>query len=59
MDALQAKPGFTVGDYAIDILVQGFPGTHLSESVDGVGFLFLALLALETEEPLDLAGFGF
>lgn len=40
-------------------LFQGFPGTHLYESVDGVGFLCLALAGLETEEPLDLFGFGF
>ena len=40
-------------------LFQGYPGTHLYESVDGVGYLFLALLYLETGKELDLRGFGF
>ena len=40
-------------------LFQGYPGTHLYESVDGVGYLFLALLYLETGQELDLRGFGF
>lgn len=40
-------------------LFQGLPGTHLYESVDGVGFLFLALLDLENAEGLNLLGFGF
>ena len=26
MDTGPARPGFSVGDYAIDVLVQGFPG---------------------------------
>lgn len=42
-----------------DRLFQGYPETHLYESVDGVGYLFLALMFLETEEELDLHGFGF
>ncbi len=40
-------------------LFQGYPGTHLYESVDGVGYLFLALMYLETGQELDLRGFGF
>lgn len=40
-------------------LFQGFPETHLYESVDGVGYLFLALMYLETGQELDLRGFGF
>lgn len=30
---------------------QGYPESHLHESVDGVGYLFLALMELETGEP--------
>lgn len=40
-------------------MFQGLPGTHLYESVDGVGYLFLALLRLETGERIDGMGFGF
>jgi hypothetical protein len=40
-------------------MFQGYPGTHLYESVDGVGYLFLALMYLETGRELDLRGFGF
>jgi len=35
---------------------QGSPGSHLYESVDGVGYLFLALMELETDIPA--AGWG-
>lgn len=42
-----------------DGMFQGFPGTHLYESVDGVGYLFLALIYLETGKEPDLRGFGF
>lgn len=42
-----------------DGLCQGYPGSHLYESVDGVGYLFLALLRLEASRELDLYGFGF
>ena len=53
-----------VADEAVGILYdesmfQGYPGTHLYESVDGVGYLFLALIYLETANELDLYGFGF
>lgn len=40
-------------------LFQGLPETHLYESVDGVGFLFLALMLLEDAQEQDLHGFGF
>lgn len=40
-------------------LFQGFPGEHLYEAVDGVGFLLLGLLMLETHREVDLMGFGF
>jgi len=40
-------------------MFQGHQGTHLYESVDGVGYLFLALMYLETGEDMDLCGFGF
>jgi len=42
MDTLPAKPGFTVGDYAIDILVQGFPGKSVCHG--GLGWSTIALL---------------
>ncbi len=38
---------------------QGYAGSHVYESVDGVGYLFLALLGLETGEEGELFGFGF
>ena len=37
-------------------MLQGYPGSHLYESVDGVGFLCLALLSLET--PRELHSYG-
>lgn len=40
-------------------LFQGHPGSHIYTSVDGVGFLLLALLELERGQPPDLLGFGF
>ena len=40
-------------------MFQGCPRTHLYESVDGVGYLFLALMYLEESQELDLYGFGF
>ena len=53
-----------VADEAVDALYengmfQGYPGEHVCESVDGVGFLVLALISLETGEEVDLKGFGF
>ena len=35
---------------------QGSPGSHLYEAVDGVGYLFLALIELETGDSA--AGWG-
>lgn len=40
-------------------MFQGFPDSHVYESVDGVGYLCLALIALEHPEAEDYAGFGF
>jgi pectate lyase-like protein len=40
-------------------MFQGYPGTHLYESVDGIGYLFLALMQLEIGQELDFHGFGF
>lgn len=40
-------------------LFQGFPGEHRYETVDGVGILLLALLALSSEKPFELWGLGF
>lgn len=40
-------------------MFQGRPDTHVYEAVDGVGYLFLALMFLETRREPDLHGFGF
>ena len=40
-------------------MFQGYPGSHVYESVDGVGYLLLGLLLLETRREPDLRGFGF
>ncbi len=40
-------------------MFRGYPTTPLYEAVDGVGFLLLALMSLETRRPTDLCGFGF
>ena len=40
-------------------MFQGYPGGHVYESVDGLGYLFLALMSLETGRDVNLLGFGF
>jgi hypothetical protein len=40
-------------------MIQGYPGGHVYEAVDGVGYLFLALMALETRGTLDMIDFRF
>ena len=40
-------------------MFQGYPGGHVYESVDGVGYLCLALMSLETGRETNLQGFGF
>jgi hypothetical protein len=40
-------------------MVQGYPGAQVYEAVDGVGYLFLALMYLETRTEPELHGFGF
>ena len=40
-------------------MFQSFPETHLYRSVDGLGYLFLALISLEQGAELELYGFGF
>jgi hypothetical protein len=40
-------------------MFQGYPSGHVYESVDGVGFLMLSLLLLQTRRPLNMHGFGF
>ena len=40
-------------------MFQGYPSGHIYESVDGVGFLMLSLLFLQTRRPLNMHGFGF
>jgi hypothetical protein len=59
VDRARRLAGVAIKQLEDERLVQGFPGTHLYESVDGVGFLFIALAGLETKEPLNLFGFGF
>jgi len=53
-----------VADEAVGVLFaqgmfRGHPGEDRYDAVDGVGFLSLALLELESDEPLDLLGFHF
>jgi hypothetical protein len=40
-------------------MFQGYPGTHLHRAVDGVGYLFLAFLALEEGEEPHMMNFRF
>ncbi len=40
-------------------MFQGYPSDHVYESVDGVGFLMLALMSLETRQSDNSHGFGF
>jgi hypothetical protein len=40
-------------------MFQGYPETGLYESVDGVGYLFLALLCLDADREIEMQGFGF
>ncbi len=40
-------------------LFQGYPGAHVCTAVDGVGYLCLALLEVESGKPVDGLGFGF
>ncbi len=37
----------------------GYPNSHVYESVDGVGFLLLALMFLEGRREIAMPGFGF
>ncbi len=46
-----------VGSLFEDGIFQGYPGAYLYESVDRVGYLSLALLALEAREEVDMKGF--
>ena len=54
----------TLADEAVDCLwedgmFQGYPGEHLYESVDGVGFLLLALMFLDSRGAINTHGIGF
>jgi hypothetical protein len=40
-------------------MFRGHAGEDRYDAVDGVGFLLLALIGLETNRPLDYRGFGF
>jgi hypothetical protein len=42
-----------------DGMFQGRPDSHLYESVDGVGFLLLALMFEESRRAIGMHGFGF
>jgi hypothetical protein len=53
-----------VAGEAVDVLFenglfQGYPGGHAYESVDGVGYLALALLSLESGREAERPAFGF
>lgn len=43
----------------VDDMFQGFADSHLYESVDGIGYLLLALLRLDRGDDVELHGFGF
>ena len=63
-DGQLRKDASSLADEAVDRLVehgvfQGYPDGHVYESVDGVGFLLLALILVETGTDADLRGFGF
>lgn len=54
----------SLADEATDCLLengmfQGYPGGHVYESVDGVGFLLLALMLLENRHAIKMNGLGF
>ena len=40
-------------------MFQGYPDNHVYESVDGVGFLLLALMFVESRRAIAIHGFGF
>ena len=40
-------------------MFSGFAGSHMYESVDGVGYLCLALISLETNEDIESYGLDF
>jgi len=40
-------------------MFSGFPESHMYESVDGVGYLCLALISLETDEDIESYGLDF
>ena len=42
-----------------DGMFRGHPGEHRYDAVDGVGYLLLALIALETGQEPDLMGSGW
>ncbi len=55
---------FALADEARDHLwengmFQGYPGSHVYESVDGVGFLLLALMLAESRRSIDMNLYGF
>ncbi|OGV36709.1 MAG: hypothetical protein A2X48_17080 [Lentisphaerae bacterium GWF2_49_21] len=54
----------TLADEAVETLFdngmfRGHPGEHRYDAVDGVGFLMLALLCLETDNEIDMMGMGW
>jgi hypothetical protein len=51
--------GEAISDLYRHSMFSGYSNHNYTESVDGVGFLFLALLQLDSAEPLNLLGFGF
>ena len=59
MDAAAALADEAVNRLCENGMFQGYPDSHLYESVDGVGCLLLGLLLLETRQEPDPRGLGF
>ena len=55
----QALAEEAIGHLYAGCMFRGHPGEDRYDAVDGVGYLLLALLRLETGSDLDLMGFGF
>lgn len=59
-----SSDSYALADEAVDSLYengmfQGFDGGHIHEAVDGVGWLFIALMALASGQEPELFGMGF
>ncbi len=59
LTAASSLAGEAVGCLGDNGMIQGYPDSGVYESVDGVGYLLLAFMFLESQRELDLQGFGF